>query len=110
MDAERSAETLELRLHDPDAVLSPLLSLEDAARVLGYSPSGLRKIVRRSREGKPGPTIQFFQIGNGPIRFRPEWIDAFIAANTITPKASIPFNRAIVKQSEGEPRHWRRPA
>lgn len=65
----------------------PLLSLEEAATLLGYSPSGLRKIVNRTRSGKPGPSIRFFQAGRGPIKFRPEWVDDFVVANTTAPKS-----------------------
>jgi hypothetical protein len=76
---------------------APLLSLEDAAKLLGYTPSGLRKIVRRTREGKRGPTIQFFQVGTGPIRFKPEWLDEFVAANSTMPQRqrSTPIPKAV---------------
>lgn len=71
-----------------------MIDLIEAARQLGYSPKGLRKIVERSRakaNGKPthGPTIKFFQAGpRGAIRFRPEWLDTFIDENTIDPHAA----------------------
>jgi hypothetical protein len=62
-----------------------LLSLEEAASQLNYSPSGLRKIVNRTKRGKPGPQIQFFQAGHGPIKFRQEWIDEFVLSNSLEP-------------------------
>ncbi len=71
-----------------------MLDITEAAKRLGYSPKGLRKIVERSRakaNGSPthGPTIKFFQAGpRGAIRFRPEWLDSFIAENTIDPHAA----------------------
>src|SRR4051812_34666405 len=68
----------------------PMLSLDEAASLLGYTPSGLRKIVRRTRQGKCGATIQYFQIGQGPIRFKPEWLDDFVAANSYLPARPTP--------------------
>jgi hypothetical protein len=64
-----------------------LLSLEDAAKLLDYSMSGLRKIVNRTKVGAPGPKIKYFQVGTGPIKFRRAWIDDFIEANTGGPKS-----------------------
>jgi hypothetical protein len=61
-----------------------MLTLAEAAEILGYSEPGLRKIVARTKAGKPG--IQFAQIGNGPIKFKREWLDAFTTANMKTPK------------------------
>jgi hypothetical protein len=51
-----------------------LLNLRQAAEMLGYAPAGLRKLVRQRR-------IQFSQNGRGPIKFRREWLDEFIASN-----------------------------
>lgn len=78
----------------------PLLSLEEAATLLGYTTSGLRKIVNRTREGRQGATIRFFQVGKGPIKFKSEWIDDFIAANSFVPAPK----RVITK-----PKHLQRP-
>jgi hypothetical protein len=69
-----------------------LIDLIEAAKLLGYTPSGLRKIIERSREAAKGrrvngPTIRFFQSSKwAPIKFRREWIDEFIAAGTVEPK------------------------
>ncbi len=64
----------------------PLLSLNEAARLLGYKASGLRKIVARTKRGATTHAIQFFQIGRGPIKFRREWVEAFIESNAAGPK------------------------
>jgi hypothetical protein len=56
------------------AAQDSLLDLRQAAAILGYAPSGLRKLVAQRR-------IQFSQNGRGPIRFRREWLDAFVASN-----------------------------
>ena len=62
-----------------------LLTLAEAADLLGMKASGLRKIVARTKRGTPGPQIQFFQIGEGPIKFRREWIERFIEENSTKP-------------------------
>jgi hypothetical protein len=67
-----------------------LLTLEEAAEQLGYSVSGLRKIVNSTKAGKIGPAIQFFQVGRGPIKFRQEWIDEFVEANAVIPMRPRP--------------------
>jgi hypothetical protein len=64
---------------------SQLLTLEEAAAQLGYSASGLRKIVNNTKSGKCGAAIQFFQVGRGPIKFRQEWLDEFVEANATIP-------------------------
>ncbi len=56
------------------APLGGILNLEQAAAYLGYKPEGLRKIVKLKQ-------IQYSQNGRGPIRFRKEWLDAYIASN-----------------------------
>lgn len=72
-----------------------LISISEAAEILGYSVKGLRRIVERSRarcQGtrSPGPTIRFFQAGRGaPIKFRLEWIEEFIEEHTFHPDAAI---------------------
>ena len=68
-----------------------LIGLREAARMLGYTEKGLRKIVARSRARVAGarthgPTIKFFQTGKGAsVKFLPEWIEEFIAENTVDP-------------------------
>lgn len=58
-----------------------LISLSDAAQLLGYSTSGLRKLVRRR-------AIRFFQLRpHSPIKFRREWLDEFVAAHCAEPGA-----------------------
>jgi excisionase family DNA binding protein len=56
-----------------------LISLSQAAELLGYSTSGLRKLVRR-RE------IQYFQARpHSPIKFRREWLDEFVESGSTKP-------------------------
>lgn len=68
-----------------------LIGLREAARILGYTEKGLRKIVGRSRARAAGarthgPTIKFFQTGKGGlVKFRPEWIDEFVDQHTVDP-------------------------
>jgi hypothetical protein len=62
-----------------------LLTLAQAADLLGMKASGLRKFDARTKRGTPGPQIQFFQIGEGPIKFRRQWIERFIEENSIKP-------------------------
>jgi hypothetical protein len=57
-----------------------LVDLTAAASYLGYNAAGLRKIVKQKR-------IQYVQNGRGPIRFRREWLDEFIAANSRGPQS-----------------------
>jgi excisionase family DNA binding protein len=56
-----------------------LLNVAEAAEYLGYSPTGLRRIVEEQR-------IQYVQNGRGPIKFRREWLDEFISANVTGPQ------------------------
>ena len=60
---------------------SKLLSMNDAAERLGYSRSGLQKLVDNTkRRGKP-PYIRFLQTGKGArIKFLPAWLDEFVEA------------------------------
>jgi hypothetical protein len=68
-----------------------MVGLQEAAEMLGYTSSGLRRIVEDSRRKSSGqnvrrPTIKFFQPGkSAEIKFRPSWLDDFVAANTIDP-------------------------
>ncbi len=73
------------------AAADEMLSLPEAAKLLGYSEKGLRNIVDRSKRALAGrrveaPTIEFAQAGvRGAIRFRREWIDNFIAGHPPAP-------------------------
>lgn len=60
-----------------EALDDALLNLEQASELLGYKPAGLRKIVKQGR-------IQYLQNGQGPIRFKREWLDDFISANAVS--------------------------
>lgn len=53
-----------------------MLGIREAAILLGYSISGVRKLVRRR-------AIRHFQLGpHSPIKFKVEWISEFIDAGT----------------------------
>jgi hypothetical protein len=73
-----------------------LLSIREAARMLGCTEKGLRKIVERSRAKANGartrgPTIRFFQTCKGaPLKFKPEWLNEFIDAYTVDPTPQKP--------------------
>jgi hypothetical protein len=81
IDAKTPAQTV------PDA----MLSLKQAAAYLCYRAEGLREILERTRRSRAGqhvvgPTIEFSQSGKGgSIRFRREWLDAFIEAHRVQP-------------------------
>jgi len=68
-----------------------LLNLEEAAAYLGCTVHGLRKVVIRTQQSRAGqhvmgPTIEFSQQRKrGTIRFRREWLDAFIEATHLLP-------------------------
>lgn len=70
-----------------------LVDLKEAAAQLGYEPSGLYEIVKRTKAGKTGAQIQFFQIGTGPIKFKQEWLDEFVRANSIEPGQIVPAKK-----------------
>lgn len=78
-----------------------LISLREAAALLGYKVDGLREIVDRSRRRASGaavrgPFIKFVQAGkNGAVRFRPEWIEEFIEANTVDPTTPTEQRRRV---------------
>ena len=76
-----------------------LVGLKQAANLIGYTPTGLRKIVDRSRDkasGKTaaGPVIRFFQTcKSAPIKFKIEWIEEFIRRYSVDPEANAPGPR-----------------
>jgi excisionase family DNA binding protein len=51
-----------------------LIGLAEAAKYLGYKPPGLRKLAKRG-------LIRYVQNGRGPLRFKRQWLDEFIASN-----------------------------
>ena len=58
-----------------------MISLSEAAELLGYSTSGLRKLVAKR-------AIQFFQARpHSPIKFKREWLNEFVEAGSIKPGA-----------------------
>jgi hypothetical protein len=48
-----------------------MLNLVQAANYLGYRPAGLRKACKRG-------DVRYSQVGQGPYRFRKEWLDEFV--------------------------------
>jgi hypothetical protein len=70
-----------------------MLNMDEAAEYLGYKPSGLYEIVGRTKHGKAGAQLQFYQIGTGPIKFRREWLDEFVEANSIKPGEIVPAKK-----------------
>jgi excisionase family DNA binding protein len=71
-------------------VADSLLNLQQAADYLGSKPSGLRKVVKRGG-------IRYVQVGQGPIKFRREWLDEFVT-NVNAPPAKNPQSRAPTAQ------------
>ncbi|BBO35527.1 helix-turn-helix domain-containing protein [Lacipirellula parvula] len=69
---------------EPDA----LIDLATAAELLGYKPAGLRKVVKAGQ-------IRFVQNGNGPIKFRREWLDEYLQANNPTGVKRSPSQRRV---------------
>jgi len=71
--------------------MTPLLTIAEAAPLLGRSVHEVRKLVARSRraargETVKGATIRFCQDGKGgTIRFRPEWIEEYVDRTTVEP-------------------------
>jgi hypothetical protein len=74
-----SAQIEPRRISQPGA----LLSLAEAAPLVGYEPEGLRKLVNEKQ-------IKYIQNGKkGRIKFRREWLDEFNAANESGPKTVV---------------------
>lgn len=80
----------------------PLLNMKQGAMRLGYSLSGMRKLIERSKrrlQGYPvkGPTIRFFQPNPGDeIKFRSEWLQDFIDACTRDPE-KVPLKTVVAR-------------
>lgn len=74
-----------------------MMSIQQAAEYLGYSVSGLRKLVRLG-------VIRYFQAREGAaLRFRQEWLDDFIEANTKPAEQKAHSQR---KQVQFDPKVW----
>ena len=89
------------------AAADEMLTLPEAAKLLGYAEKGLRNIVDRSKRALAGrrvdaPTIEFAQAGvRGAIRFRREWLDAFIAGHPPAPSTKTKGAAVRAKSSHG---------
>ena len=69
-----------------------MLDIEDVAQQLGCTVSGVRKVVARGE-------IRYFQHGKrGRLKFKPEWVDDFIARHTVAPADEQP-QRAPAKHA-----------
>lgn len=72
-----------------------MLSVDEAAATLGYSTSGLRKLIAR-RE------LRYFQARpHAPIKFRREWLNEFIEAHSAEPGPELV---AAVERKKKAPR------
>jgi excisionase family DNA binding protein len=61
-----------------------MLDIEEVAQQLGCTVSGVRKVVARGE-------IRYFQHGKrGRLKFKPEWVDEFIARHTVAPAGEQP--------------------
>ena len=61
-----------------------MLDIEEVAQQLGCTVSGVRKVVARGE-------IRYFQHGKrGRLKFKPEWVDEFIARHTVVPADEQP--------------------
>ena len=60
----------------PHISLDRLLNLQEAADYLGYSESGMRKLVAK------GELLFCQRRKHGRIKFKPEWLEDFIRENT----------------------------
>jgi len=73
-----------------------MLDIEEVARELGCTVSGVRKVVARGE-------IRYFQHGKrGRLKFKPEWVDEFVAAHTHAPSNEQP-RRAPAKRASKPP-------
>ncbi len=91
----------------PASTADEMLTLPEAAKILGYTEKGLRNIVERSKRALAGqrvngPTVEFAQAGvRGAIRFRREWIENFIAGHRPTPMKATKGAAVRAKASHG---------
>ena len=73
-----------------------LLDIASVARQLGCTVSGVRKVVARGE-------IRYFQHGKrGRLKFKPEWVDEFIASHTHAPSDEQP-RRVPAKRASKPP-------
>ena len=86
--------------HEGDEKPAPdvMLSIQQAARILGCSVSGLRKLITRN-------AITFYQDRKGaPIKFRREWLDEFI--DNGTPETPVGSSTRSATHREFDPDVW----
>jgi excisionase family DNA binding protein len=56
-----------------------LIELKEAARILGYSVDRTRRLAKKGE-------IRHVQVGRGRIKFRREWLDECVSANSAGPR------------------------
>ncbi len=75
--------------------MNKLLTIAEAALVLGKTPRGMRELIDRSRRAArgsdvSGATIRFAQDGRGgTILFKHEWLDEYIDGITVNPSRGV---------------------
>jgi excisionase family DNA binding protein len=70
-----------------------MLHIGDVAKRLGCTESGVRKLVAR------GEIRHFQHRKRGRLKFKPEWVDEFIARYTSDPKGEQPPPRRVGRPS-----------
>jgi excisionase family DNA binding protein len=73
--------------------MQPLLTLNQAADLLGYSPGGLRKLLKAGR----GPRFTR-ACGRGHYRFKPEWLEGFVEQGAAPPQEK---SRPVIEARHG---------
>ncbi len=85
----------------PDSAHNGMLSLSEAADLLGYTEKGLRNLVKRR-------AIQYCQPRpHGPIKFKREWIEAFTAPKV--QRVKVQGARAQGARTQGAKRRSSKP-
>ena len=78
-----------------------MLNIEEVAKQLGCTVSGVRKVVARGE-------IRYFQHGKrGRLKFKPEWVDEFVASHTHAPSNEQP-HRVPAKRASKPPSRYSR--
>ena len=74
-----------------------MLDIEEVAQQLGCTVSGVRKVVARGE-------IRYFQHGKrGRLKFKPEWVDEFVAEHTHAPTDEQPRRAPAKRASKPQP-------
>jgi len=80
-----------------DAVLlTRLLTMEQVAGILGCSTKTVRRLTRAGK-------LQYMLLDKRELRFRPEWVDAFIDRHAATGAAPDPLTDRQVRRNPPPP-------